>query len=96
MNDKKGMTKYIILPITCIFLFLLTIGICTSIPKPFSIFPLSLLMFPIVWFALALPAVCALLYIDIYLSLPKRTYSLYEKYKISNSYFKREVKEILY
>jgi len=90
------MLKYIILPITCIFLFLLTIGICTSIPKPFSIFPLSLLMFPIVWFTLALPAVCSLLYIDIYLAIPRRTYSLYEKYKISNALFKRDVKEILY
>ena len=93
---RSIMLKYITLPITCIFLFLLTLGICTSIPKPFSSFPLSLLMFPIVWFVLALPAVCALLYIDIYLAIPKRTYSFYEKYKISNALFKRDVKEILY
>ena len=32
----------------------------------------------------------------IYLSLPKRTYSLYEKYKRSNALFKEDVKEILH
>jgi hypothetical protein len=93
---RSIMLKYITLPITCIFLFLLTLGICTSLPKPFSIFPLSILMPSIVWFALALPAVCALLYIYIYLSLPKRTFSFYEKYKISNACLKRDVKEILH
>ena len=90
------MFKYIILPITCLFLFLLTIGICTSLPKPFGSFPLITLMGPIIWFAVALPAICALLYIHIYLSLPKRTYSMYEKYKISNALFKEDVKDILY
>ena len=41
-------------------------------------------------------AVCALLYIDIYLALPKRTYSFYQKYKISNALFKRDMEEVLH
>ena len=92
---KTIMLKYIIIPIACIFLLFIAIGICTSLHKPFGIFPLINVMVPMIWFVVTRPAVCAFLYIDIYLSLPKRTYSLYEKYKISNALFKRYVEEIL-
>ena len=69
--------------------------IVKALPEPFSLYPISKVFVSFVWFAVALPAVCALLYIDIYLALPRRTYSLYEKYKISNALFKEDVKEIL-
>ena len=69
--------------------------IVKALPEPFSLYPISTVFVPFVWFAVALPAVCALLYIDIYLALSRRTYSLYEKYKISNALFKEDVKEIL-
>ena len=70
--------------------------IVAVLPNPFSDFPINVFMGAIVWFIVALPAVCALLYINIYLSLPLKTYSFYQKYKITNAYFKRDVKEILY
>jgi len=76
-------------------MFLLTMEIVKALPEPFSLYPISTVFVLFVWFAVALPAVCALLYIDIYLALPRRTYSLYEKYKISNALFKEDVKEIL-
>ena len=87
---------YIIIPITCIYLFLLTIEIVKALPEPFSLYPISTVFFPFVWFVLALPTVSALLYIYIYLSLPRRTFSLFDKYKISNALFKEDVKEILH
>ena len=92
----KSIMLYITLPITCIYLFLLTMEIVKALPEPFSLYPINTVLFPFVWFVLALPTVCALLYIYIYLSLPRRTYSLYEKYKISKVYFKKDVKDILY
>ena len=70
--------------------------IVAVLPRPFSDFPINAFMGAIVWFVAALPAVCILLYVDIYLSLPKKAYSFFEKYKISNALFKRDVKEILY
>ena len=70
---RSIMLKYITLPITCIYIFLLTMEIVK-----------------------ALPAVCALLYIDIYLAIPRRTYSFYQKYKITNALFKRDMEEVLH
>ena len=87
---------YITIPVSCIYIFLLTMEIIKALPEPFSLYPVSTVLSPFVWLVLALPAVCALLYIYIYLSLPRRSYSLYEKYKISNALFKEDVKEILY
>ena len=92
----KYIMLYITIPITCIYMFLLTMEIVKALPEPFSLYPISTVLFPFVWFVLALPTVCALLYINIYLSLPRSTYSLYEKYKMSNALFKEDVKEILY
>ena len=90
------MLKYITLPITCIYLLLLTMEIVKALPEPFSLYPISTVLVPFVWFAVALPAVCALLYIDIYLALPRRTYSFYQKYKITNALFKRDIEEVLH
>ena len=92
----KSIMLYITIPISCIYMFLLTMEIVKALPEPFSLYPISTILLPFVWFVLALPTVCALLYINIYLSLARRTYSLYEKYKISNALFKEDVKEILH
>ena len=46
---KTIMLKYIIIPIACIFLLFIAIGICTSLPKPFGSFPLITLMVPMIW-----------------------------------------------
>ncbi len=90
------MLKYISLPLTCIYIFLLTMEIVKVLPEPFSLYPINTVLFPFVWFAVALPAVCAVFYVDIYLAIPRRTYSLFEKFKITNALFKRDVKDILY
>lgn len=40
--------------------------IVKALPEPFSLYPISTVFVLFVWFAVALPAVCALLYIDIF------------------------------
>ena len=50
--------------------------IVKALPEPFSLYPISTILFLFVWFVLALPTLCTLLYIYIYLSLPRRTYSI--------------------